>query len=52
LKSIVTRSTEWTPEKADEVTGAELSRALRAIHLNIFRDAGAAVALQGTIANA
>lgn len=46
LRSIASRAADWTPETRDEVTGAEISKAIRAIHIGIFREAGAAVALR------
>jgi HK97 family phage portal protein len=45
LKSIEKRAAGWTADKADEITGLELQKAVRALHINIYRDAGAAVAL-------
>jgi hypothetical protein len=45
LKSIGKRAGDWTPAKVEEITGTELQKAVRALHINIFRDAGAAVAL-------
>jgi HK97 family phage portal protein len=46
LKAAATRAADWTAETRDTSAGAELSKAIRAIHLGIFREAGAAIALK------
>lgn len=47
LKAMEKRSAAWTPEKAEETTATELTKAIRSLTINIFRAAGAAVALKG-----
>jgi len=44
IKSAATRAQDWTPDNSDVLSGAELTKAIRSIHINIFREAGAAVA--------
>lgn len=44
IKSASDRASEWTPDNASTVSGSEMSKAIRSIHINIFREAGAAVA--------
>jgi HK97 family phage portal protein len=43
-KGIERRVAEWTADKADEITGQELRRALTLFSVNIYREAGAAAA--------
>jgi len=50
LKGASTRAADWTAENRDQAAAAELSKAIRTTHLNIFREAGAALALKGTYA--
>jgi HK97 family phage portal protein len=45
IKSVSTRTHDWTPETKQQNAGSELNKAIRSIHLNIYREAGAAVAL-------
>lgn len=47
FKSLEKRSAEWTAEQADELTGQELTRTVRALLIAIGREAGAASALRG-----
>ena len=47
LKTIAQRAQIWTPETATQNAGIELTKAIRAIALHTYRDAGAAVALEG-----
>ena len=47
LKTIAQRAKSWTPETAAHNAGIELNKAIRAIALHTYRDAGAAVALEG-----
>jgi hypothetical protein len=51
LKSIEERASSWTPDQAESLTGPELTRAVRSILINTYRDAGAARAMKG-LANA
>ena len=44
LKGVAVRSTDWMPETREQVSGAELSKAIRSLHIGIYREAGAAVA--------
>jgi hypothetical protein len=46
LKGVATRAAHWTAENRDQIVGGELTRAIRAIHIGIYREAGAAVALK------
>jgi HK97 family phage portal protein len=48
IKGLSARATEWTTETRDQITGAELSKAIRSIHIGIFREAGAAIAIKET----
>jgi hypothetical protein len=45
LRGIEKRAADWTPEQSEQSTGIELNKAVRALHIKIFRDAGAAVAI-------
>lgn len=45
VKACTTRSQDWTEENKAQSVGIELNKAIRSIHFNIFREAGAAVAL-------
>jgi HK97 family phage portal protein len=47
LKGMEKRAADWTAEKADEVTGQELQKVVRALFIQIHKDAGAAVAVRG-----
>jgi hypothetical protein len=44
LKTMEKRAADWTAEKADEFAGQEFTKAVRAIVLNTYREAGAAIA--------
>ena len=46
LKSASTRAADWTPETRDQAAGAELAKAMRSLHIGIYREAGSAVALR------
>ena len=46
VKAVASRAADWTPETREQVTGAELSKAIRSIHIGIYREAGAAVAVR------
>lgn len=46
VKGLAARAVEWTPETRDQITETELLKAIRSIHIGIFREAGAAVALK------
>lgn len=48
VKSASTRAQDWTELNKDQAAGVELSKAIRSIHIGIFRDAGAAVASRST----
>jgi HK97 family phage portal protein len=48
LKSAASRADSWTAENRDQSAGAELTKAIRSIHIGLFRDAGAAVATRST----
>jgi hypothetical protein len=48
IKSVCSRAVDWTPETQDQVTGAELTKAIRAIHIGTFREAGGAIAIRDT----
>jgi hypothetical protein len=48
IKGLALRAADWTPEAREQVTGAELTKAIRSIHIGIFREAGAAIALGET----
>jgi HK97 family phage portal protein len=41
LKKMEGRANAWANDKADEITGQELARALRAISFHVYREAGA-----------
>jgi len=45
IKSVSSRAQEWTAEAKVQTSSSELNKAIRSIHLNIYREAGAAVAL-------
>jgi HK97 family phage portal protein len=44
IKSVANRASEWSAEYRDATAGAELGKAIRSIHIGIFREAGAAIA--------
>lgn len=44
IKNASSRANEWTTDNASSVSGSEMSKAIRSIHTNIFREAGAAIA--------
>lgn len=46
VKSMEKRAGDWTEDKSTEFAGIEFNKAVRAIVLNVYRDAGAAVALK------
>jgi HK97 family phage portal protein len=46
IKSVSTRAIDWKPETKLQNASSELNKAIRSIHLNIYREAGAAIALQ------
>ncbi len=46
LRTLVQRAQSWSAESVNHNAGLELNKAIRAITLNTYRDAGAAVALQ------
>jgi HK97 family phage portal protein len=46
VKGVAIRAADWTAEMRDQIVGAELTKAIRAIHIGIYREAGAAVALK------
>ncbi len=48
LKTVHKRSAGWTAEKADETSASELRKAVRSLSINVFRDAGAHLALKGS----
>jgi HK97 family phage portal protein len=45
IKSVATRADNWKPETKMQNASSELNKAIRSIHFNIYREAGAAVAL-------
>jgi hypothetical protein len=45
IKSVATRAYDWKPETKAQNAGIEMNKAIRTIHLGIYREAGAAVAL-------
>lgn len=45
IKSVASRADAWTPETRDQSASLELNKAIRSIHLNVYREAGAAIAL-------
>jgi HK97 family phage portal protein len=45
IKSISSRADNWTPETKMQNASTELNKAIRSIHVNTYREAGAAVAL-------
>ncbi len=47
LKAIEKRAADWTADQVDDVTGQEFTRAVKAIVLSTYRDAGAVTALKG-----
>ena len=47
LKSLSIRSVDWTAENKAETTQQEVKKAVRALRLGIYREAGAAVAERG-----
>jgi hypothetical protein len=47
LKGLTTRSIDWTPENKLEATQQEVRKAIRALHIGIYREAGATVAEKG-----
>jgi HK97 family phage portal protein len=51
IKSAAGRAEAWTAENRNQSASVELSKALRALHIGIFREAGAAVALRTTYEN-
>jgi HK97 family phage portal protein len=48
FRSAASRSATWTEENRDQAASQELYKATQAAHLNVFREAGAALALKGT----
>jgi HK97 family phage portal protein len=48
LKAAASRAADWTAENRDESAAAELAKAIKTIHIGVFRDAGAAVAIRST----
>lgn len=44
LKGVSTRSADWTAEAKVQIAGAEMSKAIRSIHIGVFSAAGATVA--------
>lgn len=46
LKSVEKRAADWAAEKLEEIAGMELSKAVRALHIAIFKDAGATLAIK------
>lgn len=48
IKSASMRAPTWTAENRNESASAELYKALRSIHIGLYREAGAAVALRNT----
>jgi hypothetical protein len=48
LKSMVKRVALWTPQTADDIAGTELRKAVKSISINIYREAGARVAMKGS----
>jgi HK97 family phage portal protein len=47
LKSIEGRAVSWTPAEAGKISAIELTKAVRSILLNTYREAGAAKAMKG-----
>jgi hypothetical protein len=45
IKGIEKRTADWTADKADEATGVELQKAVRALYVDLSRDAAGFVAL-------
>ena len=45
VKSIATRAADWTDAEKQQISATELHKAIRSIHINTFREAGAALAL-------
>ena len=48
LKSVASRAVDWTPETREQVSGAELTKAIRAIDIGTFREVGGAIAIRNT----
>jgi HK97 family phage portal protein len=48
VKAASSRAPEWTTESRDQVASSELIRAIKSIHIGVFRDAGAAVAIRSS----
>lgn len=48
LKAIDKRASSWTADGVDDIAANEMRKAVRALSINIFREAGARVALKGS----
>jgi HK97 family phage portal protein len=48
IKAASSRAKEWTPETKEQAASVELNKALRSLHIGIFREAGATVAIRST----
>jgi HK97 family phage portal protein len=46
VKAATSRASDWTVENRDQTASTELMKAIKSIQIGIFRDAGAAIALQ------
>jgi hypothetical protein len=48
IKAAASRAQDWTPETKEQAASVELNKALRSLHIGIFREAGATVAIRST----
>jgi len=46
IKSAATRAKDWTADQKTQIASTELNKAIRSLHFSIYREAGAAIALQ------
>jgi hypothetical protein len=49
IRSSATRAKDWTAGKKVEIASTELNKAIRSLHFAIYREAGAAIALQNPL---